>query len=57
MCPDVQERNILLGMDEKTVEHDLENCEKEELTSPGPRKVDGDRVIYISRPLFPPIYN
>ena len=45
MSIDIQESNILLGMNEETAEHDLENFEKEELTSPGPHKVDGDRVI------------
>lgn len=54
---DVQESNVLLGMNERTAEHDLENFEKEELISPTPRKIDGDRLIYISRPLVPPVYS
>jgi serine/threonine-protein kinase SRPK3 len=44
-------------MNERTAEHDLENFEKEELISPTPRKIDGDRLIYISRPLVPPVYS
>ncbi|KAI6018886.1 putative CDK4/6 [Pisolithus marmoratus] len=54
---DVQENDILLGMDDKTAEHDLENFEVEELTSPGPRKIDRDRVIHTSRALVPRIYS
>ena len=56
MSIDIKESNILPGMNEITAEHDLENFEKEELTSPGPRKIDGNRVIYISRPLVPRVY-
>ncbi|KXN91814.1 Serine/threonine-protein kinase SRPK [Leucoagaricus sp. SymC.cos] len=54
---DIQESNILFGLGEKTAEQDLENFEKAELTSPIPRKVDGDRVIYLSRPLVPRRYS
>jgi serine/threonine-protein kinase SRPK3 len=43
-------------MNEKTAEQDLEKFEKDELTSPGARKIVGDRVIYTSRPLVPPVY-
>jgi len=56
MPVDLQESNILLGMNEKTAQHDMEIFEKEELTFPGPRKIDKDRVIYTSRPLVPPVY-
>ncbi|KAF9446165.1 CMGC/SRPK protein kinase [Macrolepiota fuliginosa MF-IS2] len=54
---DIQESNILLGMNEETTKQDLNNFEKAELTSPTARKVDGSRVIYISRPLVPPRYD
>ena len=57
MLTDIQESNVLLGMNEQTAEHDLDNFEKLELTSPSARKIDGDRVIYISRPLVPPFYS
>ena len=30
--------------------------EQQELDSPSPRKIDGDRIIYTSRPLVPRIY-
>ncbi|CAL1698674.1 unnamed protein product [Somion occarium] len=53
---DIQEKNILLGMNDSTAESDLERFEQEELVSPCPRKIDGDRVIYLSRPLVPRIY-
>lgn len=48
---------MLLGMNEETSEQDLEKFEKDQLTSPGARKIDGDRVIYTSRPLVPPVYS
>jgi serine/threonine-protein kinase SRPK3 len=57
MPTDIQESNVLLGMNEQTAELDLNNFEKNELTSPGARKNEGDRVIYTSRPLVPPIYS
>lgn len=44
-------------MNEETAEQDLEKFEKDELTSPGACKIDGDRVIYTSKPLVPPIYS
>lgn len=44
-------------MNEGTAEHDLDNFEKAEMTSPTARKVDGDRVIYMSKPLVPPLYS
>ncbi|KAI0687183.1 CMGC/SRPK protein kinase [Cytidiella melzeri] len=55
---DIQEKNILLGMDESPFSEDV--CaafEKRELESPSPRKVIDGRVIHTSRPLVPPIYN
>jgi len=57
MPTDIQESNILLGMNEETAERDLDDFEKNELISPSPRKIDGDRVIYTSRRLVPPVYN
>ena len=54
MPTDIQESNILLGMNEETAERDLDDFEKNELTSPSSRKIDGDRVIYTSRRLVPP---
>ena len=57
MLTDIQESNVLLGMNEQTAEHDLDNFEKNELTSPSACKIDGDRVIYTSRPLVPPVYS
>ncbi|KAJ7228639.1 putative CDK4/6 [Mycena pura] len=53
---DIQESNILLGMNEETAEQDLEKYEQE-LTSPCARKVDGERVIYTSRPLVRSVYS
>ena len=44
-------------MNDETAEQDLEKFEKGELTSPGARKIEGDRVIYTSKPLVPPVYN
>lgn len=43
---DISEGNILFRLDDTTV---LEAFEEEEWTNPSPRKVDGDRVIYLSR--------
>jgi hypothetical protein len=51
---DIQESNVLLRMNDETAEQDFEKFETEELTSPTARKIDGDRVIYTSRPLVPP---
>jgi serine/threonine-protein kinase SRPK3 len=56
MIADLQESNILLQMNETTAEQDLDKFEQQELNSPCPRKIDGDRVIYASRRLVPPIY-
>jgi len=44
-------------MNDETAKQDLNSFEKAEMTSPTARKVDGDRVIYTSRPLVPRIYN
>ncbi|KAI0284439.1 kinase-like domain-containing protein [Russula brevipes] len=54
---DIQESNVLLGMNEQTAERDFDNFEKNELTSPSARKIEGDRVIYTSRPLVPLVYS
>ncbi|KAI0080949.1 CMGC/SRPK protein kinase [Panus rudis PR-1116 ss-1] len=54
---DIQEKNILLGLDEKSAEADLEKFEEEEMKHPSPRKIDGDKIIYGSRRLVPPVYN
>ncbi|KAI0946357.1 hypothetical protein AcW1_009833 [Taiwanofungus camphoratus] len=54
---DIQEKNILLGLDDNSAEDDLQVFETQEVESPGPRKIDGDRIIYTSRPLVPHIYN
>jgi serine/threonine-protein kinase SRPK3 len=42
MPTDIQESNVLLGMNEQTAEHDLDNFESKELTSPSTRKIDED---------------
>lgn len=44
-------------MNDKTANHDLENFEAEEFTSPVARKIAGDRTIYMSRPLVPRVYD
>ena len=44
-------------MNNATAKQDLDNFENAEVTSPTARKLDGDRVIYASRPLVPRIYN
>ena len=54
MPADIKESNVLLGMNEQTAQHGLDNFEKNELTSPSARKIDGDRVIYTSRLLVSP---
>lgn len=35
---------------------DLKKFKKEEFNSPCPRKIDGERVIYTSKHLVPPVY-
>ncbi|KAH8917346.1 kinase-like protein [Atractiella rhizophila] len=54
---DIQEKNILLGLAEETSERDLEDFEKAELETPSARKISGERTIYVSRRLVPPIYS
>ena len=44
----------LLGMNEQAAELDLDNFEK---NRPVHAKIDGDRVIYTSRPLVPLSYS
>ena len=44
----------LLGMNEQAAKLDLDNYEK---NRPARAKIDGDRVIYTSRPLVPLIYS
>ncbi|KAG8815884.1 hypothetical protein FRC17_000559 [Serendipita sp. 399] len=51
---DVQEGNILLRPPKYS---DLQILENEELSKPIPRKIDGDRVIYLSRELGTPYYD
>ncbi|PIL32639.1 hypothetical protein GSI_05343 [Ganoderma sinense ZZ0214-1] len=43
---DIQEGNILLSLDDPNI---LEEFEEEEWRNPSPRKIDGDRVVYLSR--------
>ena len=45
---DLQERNIILGIEDDSI---LEEYDTNELRIPSPRKVDGDRIIYKSRGL------
>lgn len=45
---DIQEKNIMLGIYDISILADLEQAEK---SSPSPRKIVGDRVIYSSRKL------
>jgi serine/threonine-protein kinase SRPK3 len=45
---DIQEKNILLGVEDQSILGDFEKAERE---SPIPRKIDGDRVIYETRTL------
>ena len=44
--PDIQAKNILMGIDDESV---LTEFEEAEVRDPSPCKVDGDRVIYTSR--------
>jgi len=44
--PDIQAKNILMGIDDENV---LTEFEEAEVRDPSPCKVDGDRVIYTSR--------
>ena len=45
---DLQEKNIMLRVEDESILVDFEEAEK---SSPSPRKVVGDRVIYTSRKL------
>lgn len=55
---DIQEKNILLDLSDTSSQSDCNKFEMQEMESPSPRKiVDGDRIIYTSRPLVPRIYN
>ncbi|KAH9840006.1 putative CDK4/6 [Rhodofomes roseus] len=45
---DIQEKNILLGLDDNTAEADLDKFAQQEFESSSPRKINGDRVIYTS---------
>ncbi|KAJ6047187.1 kinase-like domain-containing protein [Penicillium canescens] len=45
---DIQEKNIMLGIEDISVLVDFEEAEK---SSPSPRKIAGDRLIYASRKL------
>ncbi|KAE8322327.1 kinase-like domain-containing protein [Aspergillus sergii] len=47
----IQEDNVLLSVEDESILVDLEEAER---SSPGPRKVVGDRVIYSSRDLGMP---
>lgn len=49
MVSDIQPNNILTGVEDESV---LASLERDELSSPSPRKYDGDRIIYLSRPMF-----
>lgn len=46
--PDIQPNNILLQIEDESLLVDFEETEKAE---PCPRKIDGNRIIYISREL------
>jgi len=46
---DLQSNNILMGIDDESV---LFEYEKDEFEHQVPRKVVGDRMIYLSRPLL-----
>ena len=53
---DIQEKNILMSLDERTAAEDCERFEQREREHPTPRKIDDDQVIYVSRPLTPVPY-
>ena len=46
---DIQPNNILAGVEDESL---LSTLEQSELSSPSPRKLDGDRIVYLSRPMF-----
>lgn len=56
---DIQEKNVLLGMSDSSLQNDLEKFEQAEIDSPTPRKIidDGERIIYASRRLVPRKYD
>jgi serine/threonine protein kinase len=45
---DIQEKNIMLGIEDNSILTDFEESEK---SNPSPRKIVGDQVIYASRKL------
>lgn len=45
---DLQEKNVILGIEEDFILQDFENAE---LSHPSPRKVDSEHIIYLSREL------
>ena len=45
---DLKQKNILLAIEDDCT---LVNYEKAEINEPSPRKIDGDRIIYLSREL------
>ncbi|KIJ32324.1 hypothetical protein M422DRAFT_52899 [Sphaerobolus stellatus SS14] len=54
---EANEKNILLLLDEYSADESLDKFEQQEIDSPSPRKVDGERIIHTSRRLVPHIYN
>lgn len=50
---DVKETNILIDLDDDSA---LQAFEKQEQMSPSPRKIVGDRVVYVSREIRPQKY-
>lgn len=48
---DIQEKNILLGIEDQTI---LAHFEEDEKADPSPCKIDNTRVIYQTRPLRTP---
>lgn len=54
---DIQEKNILLGLNDTSSQSDLDKFERQEMASPSSRKINGDQIIYTSRPLVPRIYD
>ena len=57
IASDIQEKNILLGMEDSSSEDACATFEEREFNSPSPRKIADNRVTHISRPLVPVIYN
>lgn len=48
LIPDIQENNVMLSVEDESILVDFEEAER---SSPSPRKIVGDRVIYSSRDL------